>query len=398
MRRLLLVLFVLAVCCFPTYAGVVTRYFSTEAAGAGDGTSWANRAALLSAGTWSTVITGFDFVSGSDSLVCYVGPGTYAPTQSLTTAAFSIGVPTSANPIFFHGCDGTGAALTPTNPTWTSDTPVDWDATLPVIATTANIQTINLSHCLIRLLKFTATNAASAVVSVSYTQWCVITNSTSNVSARALGVASIFRGQNSYLECSGATYHAVAYSNNNGFFSLENVRIKGVTGSSGTRYGVYCAAAGPTANVARCTIYGAGGDGIFVSGAAASDAFTHNVVYGVGGNGLNVTRNSAGTKAIAQGMMVVGCGAYGVTTNTTTGLIVAESRFRDNVSGPLNELGNYANFGNLTSAGTDTDEFVNVASGDFRIKRTSSLWAKGYGVSDESSNRFFGRGIRRGIN
>src|SRR5690606_38306544 len=124
------------------------------AAGDETGSSWANRATLFSEGNWSTVITGFDF-SGSDSLKCLIGPGTYTCSQALASGLFA-NAPTAANPLILHGCDGSGVALTPSNPGWVSAQPVDWDSGLPLIATSTNTTVSNLANSVLRLLKITA--------------------------------------------------------------------------------------------------------------------------------------------------------------------------------------------------------------------------------------------------
>src|SRR5689334_12015839 len=100
---------------------ITTRYFSTTGAGAADGTTWADRAALFSAGNWSTVITGFNF-AGTDSMVARVGPGNYTCSQSLASGLFA-NPPTIANPLILHACDSSGNLIDPPSPTWTADLP-----------------------------------------------------------------------------------------------------------------------------------------------------------------------------------------------------------------------------------------------------------------------------------
>lgn len=56
---------------------LVTRYFDMSGAGTADGTSYANRAPLLSEGELNSIITSFDF-SGSDALLCLLEPGIYS--------------------------------------------------------------------------------------------------------------------------------------------------------------------------------------------------------------------------------------------------------------------------------------------------------------------------------
>ena len=214
---------------------IVTRYFSTTGAGAADGTSWANRAALFSAGNWSTVVTGFNF-AGSDSLLCLIGPGTYSCGQQLQTSTFT-NAPTAANNLFLHGCDSSGAALTPSNPGWTADTPVDWETGLPVIDQTANVATLSFSAdlCTARLIKFTSSARTTGVVVAANLDWCVVVNSTSNTSAAG---ASGFSIRNSSVEMAGTAFD---YAINPGNNLLTNVRVRATgSASSGNRRGIVC--------------------------------------------------------------------------------------------------------------------------------------------------------------
>ena len=144
---------------------IIVRYFSTSSAGAGDGTSWANRAALFTGGAWSTVITGFAF-NGSDSMEARVGPGTYSITVALASGSFA-NPPTVTNPLIIHGADSSGNLLSPPDPDWTSNM-ADWDASsLPILDTSSNINTLNLAACYPRLLKFTASNSTTAFLRAS---------------------------------------------------------------------------------------------------------------------------------------------------------------------------------------------------------------------------------------
>lgn len=373
---------------------IVTRYFSTTSAGAGDGTSWADRAALFSSGNWSSVITGFDF-SGSDSLLALIGPGTYSCGQSLASGLFS-NAPTSANPLLLYGCDSSGNRLAPSNPDWTSDQPVDWDSALPVIATTTNITTINLGATLLRLLKFTASGANTATISGhAASTWISVINSTNNSSAVAINPFAAMSLANIYSACSGAAYSGVISGGANIAAAITNVRIVGVAGSSGNRRGLSISAFAPSLHCDRVTVIGVGGEGIYVSGQSAVDLIRKCIVASVGGNGVQLNRSTSSTKGHVTSCVVAGSGGYGIAATTTSGIIATSSRFRDNTSGNFSGFDNYpTDWDNDTSSGSDADEFVDAANGDYRIKYGSTLWGKGYGVSDEPAPAGGGGGRR----
>jgi hypothetical protein len=365
---------------------IVTRYFSTTAAGDETGSSWANRAALFDgSGNWSSVITGFNF-SGSDSLKCLIGPGTYTCSQSLAAALFA-NAPTVANPLILHGCDGSGNALTPSNPDWVSAQPVDWDSGLPVIATTTNVITVSLVACQLRLMKFTASAVNNGVIGVNHVDWCVVENSHNGTAARAFYAGSsigLMNLANSAFHCSGASYAAVVEADTNGPYGLRNIRISGITGSGGNRAGLDINAFSPSLHMDRCTVMGVGGVGILVTGQAAADMISRSTVVACGSDGINLARSTAGTKATLNGLMVSGNGGYGVNASNTTGLFVSNSRLRDNTSGNLNGLGNYpTDLDNYTTDSDDATEYVDAANGDYRIKAGCAIWGKGYGAGDE---------------
>lgn len=362
---------------------VVTRYFSTSGAGAADGTSWSDRAELFSAGNWSTVITGFAF-NASDSLKCLIGPGTYSCSQSLASGLFS-NPPTANNPLVLHGCDGSGTILAPSNPDWTSDTPVDWDTPLPVIATTTNILTVNLAagHC--RLLKFTASGATTnSALSVHALDWFVVLHSGSNTAA--VGCTAV-RVSNGYIEMSGSSYRAGATWASNTF---NNVRFNGVTGSSGNRHGIEFTGSTNASPVNRCTVYGFGGDGVGSSSSTATHFYVllRSVIANNGGTGVkaNATASQSAYHRVA-GCIVTGNGVAGIDAQTNANVIASGNRLRDNTGSNLANFANYpTDMDNYTTDAADSDDYVDAASGDFRIKNTAAIWGGGYGVSDQAAS------------
>jgi hypothetical protein len=349
-----------------------------------DGTTWDKRAALLVSGNWSAVITGFNFTS--DSLVCYIGPGTYTCSQTLNNTTITTD-PTAANPLMLHGCDSSGVALEPSNPLWTSDTVPTWDSGLPVIDSTTNVQTINQDWIQLRLLKFTASGRNGAIVSTaSAMEWVYMVNSTSNSSSGCHSFSLGTAISNCYFSCTGSSYSYIVTAGNNGNFILANCALIGVIGTSGNRQGFIASQFAPTANLVRCTIANTYGAAITTSGQGAVDSIIQCVIFGKSGNngsGVSITRSTSAGRAVFQGNMITGWAAYGATLITTSGAVFNRNRFRDNTSGNINNNGNYQDFGSYTTDTDDASEFVDAANNDFRIKNTATIWGDNFGVSEQ---------------
>lgn len=357
---------------------LVTRYFSTAAAGAGDGTSWADRAALFSGGNWSSVITGFNF-RGADALEARVGPGTYACGQSLASGLFA-NAPTVANPLILHGCDSSGNRLSPPDPDWTSDMPA-WDhSSLPIIATTSNVNTVNLPtvHTRLLVLSATGTTDVSVVQGAATVDWCVI-KSTSTASI--VGSLVDRKVTNSVIEANGTSFDTALTLGANEL--VENVRVAGNSAaSSGNRLGIVVSA-GTSITLSRITVFG------FQAGITnASSAKNQTVVLsrsviahnaGVGYEG----RDTAGQirHFVVSNSVIVGNGAYGIDAKQS--LVIAENnRLRDNASGNFTGFGNYpTDLDNYTTDSDDATEFNDSANGDYRIKAGLPWSDRGIGVS-----------------
>jgi len=368
---------------------ITTRYFSTSSAGAADGTTWADRAALFSGGAWSTVITNFDFTS--DSLLCYIGPGTYTITAGLTTTVL-VGAsdPTATTPLIFHGCDSSGTPLTPPDEGWTSAEPAWDDSSLPVIATTTNIGTSTVPNQMYRLLKFTASGRNNAVLdcgsaTVGSLDWCVVTNSTANTSAVAVTGAL---ATNSVFSCTGSSYNLVASVYTPGG-RVANCRIVGVAGSSGNRNGLSIAnSANVTGMVHGCTVIDVGGNGFNFVTTHVTNGALHLVkclADGCGADGFQLGTTASPTGgATCVDCIATNNGAYGFDGGSSSHFLI-HCRTRDNTSGSTTAMGNMPEMGTYTTDTDDASEYVDASGGDFRIKNTATIWGKGYGVSDEAA-------------
>jgi hypothetical protein len=364
---------------------IVTRYFSTAGAGAADGTTWADRAALFSAGNWSTVVTGFDF-SGSDSLVCRIGPGTYTCSQSLASGLFG-NAPTVANALFVHGCDSSGNLLAIPDPDWTSDQAVAWDSGLPVISCSGNTAVFSLANLVLVLIKgtFSGNTTTFPLNAAQLCDWCVFVHSGSNTAAVCInsGVTGL---RNCSVQMSGSSYRAAALWAGDAY---TNCRLQGVTGSSGNRHGVeFTGSANPTP-MNRVTIFGFGGDGIGTSSATASHRYMVQRSVIANNAGTAVKMNSTASQTSfhrVSGCMITGNGVAGIDGQSAAArAVVTANRLRDNNAQNIIGLGNYpTDFNNLTTDSDDATEYVDAASGDFRIKNTAAIWGQGYGVSDQA--------------
>jgi hypothetical protein len=365
---------------------LLTRYFST-AAGPGDGSgdSWNNRAALFSAGVLSTVITGHNF-GGTDGMLCLIGPGNYTQSTQIAAASFTTAVPTAANPLFLHGCDSSGAALSPPDPNWTAAEAAWTDTTLPVIATTTNIAHLNFStpsNVFCRLLKFTATarTSASMIVAVP-TDWCVLSSSASATTASAITNPVAY---NSVISMTGNQYAAAIVMG--GSELLYNCKLIGVTGTDPTRNNGVNNAVTNHAEIIRCCISGFGGNGIAGTSPNVAQGFRalYNVIANNGGSGIKPNSTASQTiQHVIMHNMITGNGAYGIDFNTNARIVALANRLRDNATANFNGLGNYPTTLNYTTDSSDADEYVAAGSNDFRIKLGATIHGQGYGVVDQA--------------
>lgn len=359
---------------------IVTRYFSTAAAGAGDATTWANRAAFYTGGAFAAVITGFSF-AGSDSLLCYVGPGTYSTASSQLSVT-----PSVANPLFIHGCDSSGNPLTPPDPDWRScQAPWD-DSSLPVVSWNGNVNVFPNANYFCRLMKFASTGVTSRALLSSVLDWCSITASANN-SASHLGSDMT----NCIVSITSTTYNAAWDGANATALTLYNCRFQGVTGSSGNRDGVITS--GTTNQVSqtfsRIACFGHGGNGFADRTTTTVSRYLHlseSTFAGNGGSGIYLA--STASQATARSIVncqITGNAAYGIDAQSAARVALFNCRLRDNTSGNINGMGNYpTDLGIYTTDDSDANEYVDTGTGDYRIKNTATnVWGKAFGAGDQ---------------
>jgi hypothetical protein len=222
--------------------------------------------------------------------------------------------------------------------------------------------------------------------------WCAVEGSTNNSSAQLFNTWGNYFSQNCVFRQTGASFDVLAGIGPEGHFHNCLFYGPGSTGGSGNRMGVDASGLfGNNASVGiltRCTIRSVAGLGFSNSSSAAVSTRIQNCVIastGSGSAGVFGT-NTDGKSSVVSNCVIVNCGGWGIDVGTGGRFIITNNRLRDNSSGTITGTGsgNYpTNFDNETAAGTDADEFVDAAGGDYRIKNTSSIWGKGFGVSDQ---------------
>jgi len=319
-------------------------------------------------------------------MLCYIGPGTHTATAAIASGLFA-NPPSAGFPLTFHGCDSSGNALTPPDPDWTSDQPAWSTSGIPVIATTTNINTINLTHCFVRLIVFTASGATTVAPlnAASAMDWVQLTHSGSNTSAVGISV-SVLKLTNVYVNMTGASYSTACQWANN---YIENCKFSGVGGggTSGNRHGVTFTGSSGNVPITRSTIHGFAGDGIGTTSATASHfmVINHCTIANNSGSGIKCNGTAAQTgHHRLDANCITGNGAYGIDAQSAAYVFATKNRLRDNTTANTNGFGNYpTTFDNYTTDSDDATEYVDASTYDFRIKNSAGIWGSGYGVSDQ---------------
>lgn len=356
------------------------RYFGVTSAGTGDGTSWANRAALYDGG-WSSIITGHDFTL--DGLQCFIEQGTY-DVGSLSDGSFTNPPNRRPNQLYFIACYSDGTVWQPPDPSWKSCQPV-WDMTdmayirLPV----GSVFTVT-EHVFYgcRLEGGAIQGVFGAVTQTGWAVWCYIHATHPNGGSSMV----TYRGYatNSVIKCDALAYMSVMQTLSNTYVS--NVRAEGNPLATSQLRACFYDGGNGRKNMIGCTAVDTPGNGFdypHFTGDQNVATFDRCSAINCGGDGINVLGPNvalAWTNSFDR-CLIVNCGGYGISVGTAPALITG-GRFRNNTSGNFNNT-LYDPIDAVVSAGTDADEFVNPATGDYRIKNTSSIWGLNVGPGDE---------------
>jgi hypothetical protein len=222
---------------------------------------------------------------------------------------------------------------------------------------------------MLALLKLTASGVGDRwIIRAVTARWCQVIDSRSSPDAQVTIHTAFF---SCYVESSAAVFYSLTQS---GSFVNTRVESSAVTTTGGARF-MNDNADGAVGST--FVMRSAGCDGCVLDG--VSDII--GCVF-VGGKGLKA--QSSWGKQIVRNSVIVGSSQYGVTVSGANNVELSGNRFRNNTSGAFNSIsGEVLDLSNDTSPGTDADEFVDAANGDYRIKATSALWGKGIGAGDE---------------
>jgi len=365
---------------------LTTLYFGNTAAGAGDGSSYANRAKLWNAGNtgWSTLVTGHNF--GTNGMLALLAPETYTVPAALTSGIFTVSAPSVIRMLEFNPCGTDGSV-------WQPD--LGWRSAQGNISTTGmaefncNAGPFNLANTVIRGIRITYTSSASPLLNFRILDWCCVDHSGNGTTAYGVSTGNSIIS-NCQINMTGTTSYGAGI-NSTSDTNVFNCRVIGNrTASSGNRVGVQSSLPGATIMcvVNDCTILN-NDIGIFINNATGSImSVNNNTLYHNYAGFYTAVSSSVAPGNITQNMIVGDNTALsnGIFFSNTTHIVVPlANRVRDFATLFGTGLAHTATTQiNYTDAGTDADEFVDVSSGDYRIKLTSDYWGKRIGAGDEA--------------
>jgi hypothetical protein len=159
-----------------------------------------------------------------------------------------------------------------------------------------------------------------------------------------------------------------------------------ISASGGDRRGWGISSNGGFA-VRRITVFGNAGGGLVnaSTGVQARPVCFECTVADNQGNGIDYAGTSS-TLGVIESCMITGAHTNGINISGTNKAIIINCRIRDFTSAAITGNLDWSDpplNGNTSASGTDADEYVDQASGDYRIKYGSDYWGLGIGAGDE---------------
>jgi hypothetical protein len=365
-------------------------YFGQSSAGTADGSSWANRAAFIVAGSINSLIMSRDYGTNGP-LTAYVENGA---TYTLTSTQ-DLGAATGydlLNYCIMHGCDSSGNPLVP-NMGWTAAEPytqIFGSEEFPKIDT--NSYWIDFDVGGARCMQFTntLTRYGTIVIGMIF-DYCVSDNQFGHVNASSFGVDNTYYGRftNSVAITRGGGDGIAVGTQSLGM--IRNVRCEGIGTRMRTGIGM---AVYDTVNMSvdRICVVNAT-DGLALtpqrnlnSGQIANSTFI-DCTTGVrfDGDGSAAATDARSTLQVDR-CLFVDCGTdigYDADTTYTHLLVATNNRHRGYTTRLSVDWPDVFEFDEYLTAATDADEFVNAGSGDYRIGKQALTHGMGFGVADE---------------
>jgi hypothetical protein len=223
---------------------VITKYFSTN--GTGDGSTYANRAALFNSGNWSTEITGVNY--SNDTLICFVEPGTYTCNQTLDSSIFTNPPTTNGLSALVFIAAKEGEVWQDPRPDWNCCEP-EWDTTDMPFIQGSGLALVTLGSSYFYGFNFESAIADALIRNASFNR-CRFENlggvGTLNNTAGVFGPGLFI---NSFIKMSSSRWNYGLQPAASNPSNINNVRISGVNlstsgnpskrGLSGTSNGRY---------------------------------------------------------------------------------------------------------------------------------------------------------------
>lgn len=359
-------------------------YISPDGAGLKDGSSVDNALQAIDSGDWSTDIEGLD---RADKRFIFL-EGTYNCTTMLLITGSAA---TDTAPNQWVGAKSDGTILRPKF----DETGLRLDLTnYPKFVQSSNERLFRSEeYTSYKCLSFENTNASYSQAGVveggsgfQYQHWVGCRFKAAPASDTAHIVSGrIFHMTMCEMEATTTQYESIYENQHNTSSSLVDCRIIGGGDSSGSGDGNGIEFMGTTSrfdhDIFGTVVCNVHGHGIYFDAQSTYSRFNicNNTIVNCGSNGMALARAvDAANNAISNlnNNIVFGCGGFGLKAGSGLDrqhgvqLIAAGL----NTSGNLNQMNSYEDMVDVVTMSTDGSDFVDYASNDFRIKRTSPLY------------------------
>lgn len=251
------------------------------------------------------------------------------------------------------------------------------DSNMPHLqfASSAYFNASGANYAIIEGIKFTGSNNARIVRIANTSQVCNCSVTNNSAGSSALGIEGesadcLVINNDVFLPSLTGT------TGSGGISSAGVVQANRVTLASSAGSGIIIAA-----SVYPCfnNLVIGGYYGIYKNATAIRTFIEQNTIVGASQSGIEVITAST-AQIVIIGNHITGCGTYGINFNTSTcAKVLSNNRFRNNGT-DVNGGGDWetgTSWRNVTTAGSDSTDFTDSASGDYSLKST----APGYDAS-----------------
>ena len=272
------------------------------------------------------------------------------------------------------------------------------DKCMPVILTTSNITTYQLSYLKNIGVKFIAT-ARTTVVSggASSEDWVIVMNQHLASGCYAyLGTIIGASAENCFFTCTSNSFSSVAIANGQCF---TNCRAEASNSATTGERRVWSGSTVTTYRMDGCCSYG-GARGVHIYTTSTSTAtrisinrctLANPALYGVA-----FSQNPATLAAAVRSCLIAGCGTFAIGRSSgRTDFHTANNKLVNNDSAYSEAQPEFHYNDEILTGQNLNSLFVDYANGDVRIKNTHSFWGKNIGAGEEPASTSGGGGVRK---